>query len=269
MTIQSQNHLIETASAATGSLLVWDTGEYEVLPYRQDDKKETDDEESDFRDPRDTWSWLSDSQKLHQSFQNRKIRIRLHGTRLPENYTLSIRLQTSDNRHEQPKAPSRKRRRKQAGLPTPIGQVTPPTSDLDEDKVVETSHAEADANATALEKELQEQEDEEVRLTNAYPGANNSIGSIHQRRWYLSMDRYASGFAPETSIKDKRNSGSGRRKWVRREDEDGKVMGFEPFFVMGREVERSVITGRTAEEVMRDESIEGFVGRKGWRPVTE
>lgn len=28
-----KNHLIETASASTGSLLIWDTGEYEMLPY--------------------------------------------------------------------------------------------------------------------------------------------------------------------------------------------------------------------------------------------
>ena len=46
-------------------------------------------------------------------------------------------------------------------------------------------------------------------------------------------------------------------------------MGFEAFFVRGRDVERSVVTGRTADEVMVDEGVEGFVGRKGWRAVLE
>ncbi|KAL2050680.1 hypothetical protein ABVK25_009066 [Lepraria finkii] len=122
-----------------------------------------------------------------------------------------------------------------------------------------------DPENLAMEREIEEREDEEVRRTNAYPGATNSIGSVHQRRWYLSMDRYASGFRPR-----RREEGSkgDRREWVRRWEE-GKLLGFEPFFVMGREVERSVFTGRTADEVMADEGVSSFVGRKGWRPVTE
>ena len=123
-----------------------------------------------------------------------------------------------------------------------------------------------DKTTSALEREIAEQEDEHVRLTNAYPGATNNIGSIHQRRWYLSMDRYSSGFVPKTGGGHGR--GGGRREWVRRW-EDGKQLGFEPFFVMGREMERSVVTGRTADKVMSDEKVEGFVGRKGWRAVTE
>ena len=122
-----------------------------------------------------------------------------------------------------------------------------------------------DASASALEREIAEQEDEQVRLSNAYPGATNSIGSIHQRRWYLSMDRYASGFCP---LRTENRSKGGRRMWTRRREFE-RLLGFEPFFVMGRESERSVVTGRTADEVMADEGIEGFVGRKGWRPVTE
>ena len=145
--------------------------------------------------------------------------------------------------------------------------MTPPASNLDDENEITHSHAAADANASALEKELQEQEDEEVRLTNAYPGANNTIGSIHQRRWFLSMDRYASGFAPENTKIN--NATRGRRKWFRRRDGDGTLLGFEPFFVMGREMERSLVTGRTAEEVMSDEGVQGFVARKGWRAITE
>lgn len=41
------------------------------------------------------------------------------------------------------------------------------------------------------------------------------------------------------------------------------------FVVRGREVERSVVTGRTGEEVLRDEGVEGFVGRGGWRGVVD
>lgn len=78
------------------------------------------------------------------------------------------------------------------------------------------------------------------------------------------MDRYASGFAPKRD--DGRNHG--RREWARRR-EGGNLLGFEPFFVMGREIERSVVTGRNADEVMGDEGVEGFLGRKGWRAVTE
>ena len=66
-----KNHLIETASALTGSLLIWDTGEYEVLPYREDIEQMTDDELSSDSDGNGSPSTsLSDSEKLHQSFQN-------------------------------------------------------------------------------------------------------------------------------------------------------------------------------------------------------
>ena len=147
-----------------------------------------------------------------------------------------------------------------------LAQETPPTSDLDDDEEVLEPHPNSmDASVSALEREIAEQEDEEVRLTNAYPGATNNIGSIHQRRWYLSMDRHASGFCPLPI--ENRSQGS-RKMWTRRRD--GKMLlGFEPFFVKGRELERSVVTGRTADELMADEGVQGFVGRKGWRPVTE
>lgn len=114
----------------------------------------------------------------------------------------------------------------------------------------------------AFDRELQEIEDEEVRLTNAYPGASNTINSIHQRRWYLMLDRSSSGFVPK---RDKESGSS----WVRKEEEGKGLSGFKPFFVRGRDVERSVITGRTADEVMADEEVKGFVGRKGWRAVLE
>ena len=149
-----------------------------------------------------------------------------------------------------------------------VAKETPPTSDLDDDDddQVPDSHPNSmDMSVSTLEREIAEQEDEEVRLTNAYPGATNSIGSIHQRRWYLSMDRYSSGFSP---LPPETGSKGGRTTWTRRREGE-RLLGFEPFFVMGREFERSVVTGRTAGEVMADERVQNFVGRKGWRPVTE
>ena len=45
--------------------------------------------------------------------------------------------------------------------------------------------------------------------------------------------------------------------------------GFETFFVRGRDVERSVVTGRSADEVLADEGVQGYVARKGWTAVLE
>lgn len=193
----------------------------------------------------------------------RKFRIRLHGSRLPPGYTLSVRLHTSNNRHEQPKKPVRKRRRKASETGNRRGQKSPNTSDTESEKLPDAVlvPTTVDASKTAYERELEEQEDEKVRLTNAYPGATNSINSIHQRKWYLSMDRLASGFTCRTK-------NDGTKEWVRRGEGD-TLWGFEPFFVRGRDYETSVVTGRTADEVMRDEGVEGFTGRKGWRAVME
>lgn len=67
----SKNHLIETASTSTGSLLIWDTGEYEMLPYRENVEKMTDDELSGDSDGDSNPSLnLSDSEKLHAAFRN-------------------------------------------------------------------------------------------------------------------------------------------------------------------------------------------------------
>ncbi|KAI9826734.1 MAG: hypothetical protein M1819_007279 [Sarea resinae] len=299
------NHLIETASLSTGSLLIWDTGEYYVLPFRQE-QPETDDE-------------------LSQK-QGRKIRLRLQGTKLPKNYTLSLRLPKTNDRSEPPKKPTRRRNKAPRGNDVPSSRVarrnfnkatgvastTPITTDesqsdgeaatnpatttkTTEDSTTIASTA-APHDAAAIAHEIAEQEDEQVRLSNAYPGATNTVGSIHQRRWYLSLDRMASGF-----VRQKKRSGSGTQaacvRWTVPAREPGGVVpgaegaddndgqgqsqgpndrlgpgpprGFEPFFVRGRDEERSVITGRNADAIMADEGVHGFVGRKGWRPVLE
>ena len=99
-----------------------------------------------------------------------------------------------------------------------------------------------------------------VRSTNAYVGATNSINSIHQRKWFLSMDRSSSGFALQ------RNTATGRRTWVRRRRSDGSLGGFERFHVLGRDVERSIVTGRLAAKILQDEDVHGYVPRGLWRP---
>jgi len=99
-----------------------------------------------------------------------------------------------------------------------------------------------------------EDKDAAIRSNNAYPGSSNTIGSVHQRKWFLTLDRKHSGF-------HKARQGSNQERWVG---------GWgEPFFVRGRDFERSVVTGRSADEVMSDEGVQGFVGRKMWRPIME
>ena len=67
----SKNNLIETASASTGSLLIWDTGEYEILPYRENTEQVTDNESSaDSDENRNSSSNPLDSVKLHTAFRN-------------------------------------------------------------------------------------------------------------------------------------------------------------------------------------------------------
>ena len=123
-----------------------------------------------------------------------------------------------------------------------------------------------------------EDQDETIRVTNAYPGASNTIGSIHQRQWFLSLDRLSSGFV-------KSRTGNDEGRWTRRLA-DAKVTerqhhgdrrgcevaettGFDTFIVRGRDVERSVVTGRLAKDVYEDEGVSGYEGRKMWRPVVE
>lgn len=111
--------------------------------------------------------------------------------------------------------------------------------------------------------------DNEIRANNAYPGATNIIGSIHQRRWFLSLDRLNSGFICEIS-KDDSERTKKKRKWVRRREQNNqgeRLSGFEPFYVRGPDFEKSIVTGRLAGDILSDEGVEGFVRRRGWRAV--
>ncbi|KAF7597230.1 hypothetical protein BBP40_008072 [Aspergillus hancockii] len=269
------NHLVETASPRTGSMIIWDTGEYEILPYQiQRALPETDDSRSDISadtsvTPVDE---RSDSEKLRQAFQNRKIRLRLHGTRLPPNYTISLRLDKNiDFRRKA--ATSRKRRRRTSpsfkrGPSTSSTDSSLPTSKTDSagTPLTVSSDQSRSANETPTGENSDSENDtnEQIRINNAYPGATNSIGSIHQRRWFVSLDRVNSGFVAEPG------SGPGWKRWVRKWDpEIGQLLGFEPFYVRGPEVERSVVTARLGRDVLEDEGVKGFMPRRGWRPVLE
>jgi hypothetical protein len=73
--MRRQNHLIETASDKTGSLIIWDTGEYEILPWQRDQPlPETDDEGPEDSDDSDApvppEDQISDNLKLHEAFKN-------------------------------------------------------------------------------------------------------------------------------------------------------------------------------------------------------
>ncbi|OTA86018.1 hypothetical protein M434DRAFT_400040 [Hypoxylon sp. CO27-5] len=292
------NHLIETASDSTGSLLIWDTGTYTILPAREGKKRANSDSQSVDEDDSPE---LTEQEKLHRAFQARKIRIRLNGTRLPRNYVLNLRLTKNEDiagRAKSARTPTRRRRRggpgRGRGRDATRGRgkgadpVAGSDSDSDSDSEAGTRDGgndddseivnapppeEVDQDADAIspmEREIRELEDEQVRRTNAYVGATNSIGSVHQRRWYLSLDREACGF-----VKRRR---AGRVVWEREsevrdaktDEENGDTGDYRlkfPFYVRGAEVERSVVTGRTGAEVLRDEGVEGYVRRKGWRPI--
>jgi hypothetical protein len=249
------NNLVESASHSTGSLLIWDTGEYEVLPYRETPKtRTTDDECSDPEAQAEKTPHVPESEKLFAGFQARHLRLRLHGTRLPRGYTISLRLPSGNNRSGQPEKPKRKRRRVD---PSKVVRQVPAMTDSEGDTPesalgASTSHIDAQAEDAAVASEAEE-EDAAIRFNNAYAGATNTIGSVHQRHWYLSLDRKNSGFR-------KARSGSDEGRWV------GEREGF---VVLGRDVERSVVSGRLADEVMSDEGVERFQGRKLWRAVIE
>ena len=190
------------------------------------------------------------------------MHLRLHSTRLPKGYTIAMRLPKQNMRHKQPQAPKRKRRRKMsAPVKEPLTSesdtdgISPPTTANESSELQQAAIASDEEGSNTLEQET-------IRKNNAYPGANNSIGSIHQRQWFLSLDREACGF-----VKERRGPDSGR--WVRKLWADGTLGGFENFHVMGRDSERSVVTGRLAADAMSDAGIKSYAGRKMWRPITE
>ena len=260
--------MIETASHSTGSMLLWDIGEYEVLQYRGS-PDDSDVDEPGHSSYVETFSGPKEVEKLHESFQQRKIRLRLHGTRLPHVYTVALRMTKENFRSEQPKGPSRRRRRVEPKLSS-RQESHSSSADSSETplfnrrrKEVASLHRTESPPSISAANAASGDESELIRHNNAYTGATNDIGSVHQRKWYLALDRQASGFKP---VRDKK---TGTRSWVRKKGDGGTLQGFEKFRVMGRDVERSVVSGRLASDILQDEGVVGYVPRVLWRPITE
>ncbi|KAI6783297.1 uncharacterized protein J7T54_004324 [Emericellopsis cladophorae] len=258
------NHLIETASSQTGSLLIWDTGTYTVLPRRSKHEPKVD-PSSPIASPQSPSPHRTQQQLLHEAFQNRKIRLQLHGARLPQRYVLNLRLTKTEDEAGRARKLSVRRRRRQRQPRTTWKQPVETSDDDDsesEDGNLVPKGEEAREDIPAMEREIREMEDEEVRRTNAYIGASNTIGSVHQRRWYLSLDRRGCGFKP-----------GDKRRWVAdtvEQESEGEADACRlryPFYVRGVEGERSIVSGRTGADVLADEGVKDFVQRKGWNAV--
>ncbi|KAH1598113.1 hypothetical protein KXX34_008487 [Aspergillus fumigatus] len=209
----------------------------------------------------------TESEKLREAFRNNKIRLRLHGTRLPENYTIILRLDKNfDFAKPSTRIPRKRRRRTIRSSTTRPEPSTSSDSEIP-DREPQDQSVDADADTMASHSEPESAIDRQIRMNNAYPGSTNTIGSIHQRRWFATLDRVNSGFVPEHESAE---SGSGKKRWVRKRNlRTGQELGFEPFYVRGPEVERSVVTGRLGKDVLEDEGVKHFVPRRGWRAVVE
>lgn len=177
------------------------------------------------------------------------MRIRLNGTRLPENYTVTLRLPSAHN------FPNSNRGRKKRGKKSKSVSA-PQSTDTETEDAAHGPKPVAD-DEQEQDVDTDEDEDAQTRLNNAYPGSTNSIGSVHQRKWFMLLDAESSGFTPEREAEKLVGKRAG--KWIG---------GFEPFLVQGKDHERSVVTGRLAAEVESDEGVEGYVGRGGWVGIT-
>lgn len=187
-----------------------------------------------------------------------------------------MRLTKSEDLAGRKRRPAKRRKREQptsrkAPVETSSDSSAPEDDDEDRaeaDLVPKGQEADDAEKVSAMDKEIREMEDEEVRRRNAYTGAENTIGSVHQRKWYLSLDRDAVGY----------ERGKGGKMVFRavdatsnqEEDLDESKRGLRlsyPFYVKGVEGERSVVTGRRGADILRDEGVESYTGRKGWKPV--
>lgn len=155
----------------------------------------------------------------------------------------------------QPERPKRKRRR--IAPQSASHQAILTSSDTEKEDIHPAAEGREDESSGRqdIDVNLASDSDEDALIheSNAYPGATNTIGSIHQRKWFVALDRRNSGFRKSWSKGDR---GRWRGSW-------------EPFFVYGRDHERSVVTGRNADNIMEDGHVEKFVGRKQWRAILE
>lgn len=276
------NHLVETASRKTGSLIVWDTGTYEILPYesagrRQQQQSDSESEDAS-QDDTTAAAAAADSiptreetnngridvqtqqQKMHAAFSARKMCLRLNGARLPRPYVVKMWLTREEElrgkEREQgrgrqtEKEVKRKRRRHTERETSSSSSSGPSTSGVSEDndaqQRVDSSRGEAAQTRKRHHHTTAAAAETRTRCGNTYPGAENTVGSVHQRRWFVALDHRA------------RQDGDG--------EGDGDCGRLKyPFEVRGPMHERSVLTGRLGGDVLSDEGVVGFVGRKGWR----
>jgi len=232
-------------------MLIWDTGEYEVLPFEQEDgERMTDDEGGSSESEDDVLrssmrgedSETSECEKLNRAFRDGKIRLRLKGARLPAGYTMTLRLSRNEGPAARKQVPDHhilntRTTAKIQQTSVAAGETTD-EADFDEDRALD------DAEATA-----------DIKAQNAYIGALNTIGSVHQRWWFLAMDKSNCGFV-------KGKTKEGKVLWTPGNEEARKRY---PFFVKGRDIETSVVTGRRAADILFDEGVVGFVPRGGWK----
>lgn len=194
--------------------------------------------------------------------QQRKIRLRLQGTRLPKDYTVLLRMdKKTDFARPIRNGPKRRRRTARSSQQPPQ-----PSS---------TSNSDADDTVEAVDPQVSEklhgdhsgnEMDVDIQKNNAYPGSSNTIGSIHQRKWYLSLARENSGFERSNVSSGYENSTSKQRVWKRKPTRDG-ALGFDVFYVRGPEIERSIVTSRRGQDVLHDEEVADFQPRKGWKAI--
>jgi hypothetical protein len=170
------NHLTEAASRLTGSMLIWDFGRYEVLPWEEEQEEKTTDEE------RDGSSDVSGSEAdelgdenartqprlLEQAFRRGKIRLRLHGAHLPAGYTVSLRLSKD-------KGPAAQATKSKAS-PSTNHQL----KKMSKKEPKELSSL-AGLNMQAFNEDdfatFMNAANEAIKAANAYPDASNTIGS--------------------------------------------------------------------------------------------
>lgn len=144
------------------------------------------------------------------------MKLRLHGTRLPANYTISLHLPKQNDRKRA--APRKRRKRHRSEHKDTVNETSSdsenssdrnPKPDPKSSRKV-NSHAEEGRKVESKADSDDEDEDATIRELNAYPGATNTIGSIHQRQWIITLDRAACGLV-------KWRDEDGCFRWVPRE----------------------------------------------------
>ena len=175
---------------------------------------------------------------------------------------MTLRLASFDNHAERADAHTPRKRRRRRGPASERSNDRHATPEARDSDGRDDADAAADAHADADAAARTEAEARATRDTNTYPGgARNTIGSRHQRRWFVSLDRAGCGLQRRWRGRRRINGGDG--------DDDVRDPAYTPFVVRGANHETSVVTGRRAADVLADEGVTNYIGRRGWRPVLE